>query len=165
MPYTSRDHLRHTNRQITRFQRKVGTIVVWYEFDRENSQEDDLYDEGYINKSRMWKAPRRIPVYSIIRAEGDEVPGAEGQYTVDTIHISALLEQLCRFGLSEPYNAQRHLNDRIIYDNFVWEIRRYQIHGRLNDYETTVGIDATKVSPEEMQNDSQFTEYAQPPTD
>lgn len=162
MPYTIRDHLRHTNRQITKFQRKAGTAVQWWEFDRADTTEDDIYDEGSTTGHRMWFPPKTIPVYSIIREEGVEVPGPEGQYTVDTIHISALLEQLKRAGLSEPYNAQKHINDRVVYDNFVWELRRYQIMGRLQDYETTVSIDATKVSPEEMQNDPQFAAYAQP---
>lgn len=159
MPYTARDHLRHTHRQLNRFQRKVGTKVRWWEFDPENTTKDDLYDEG---PARMWHAPKSVPVYSIIREEGVEVPGPEGKYTVDTIHISADLEALRRAGLSEPYNAQKHLNDRLFYDNFIWEIRRYQIHGRLQDYETTVGIDATRVSPEEMVNDPQFSDYDQP---
>lgn len=159
MPYTIRDHLRHTNRQVTKFQRKAGTTVAWWEFDKENTTRDPVYDEG---GQRMWHAPKQIPVYSVIRAEGVEVPSAEGQYTVDTIHLSGLLDQFRRHGLTEPYNAQRHINDRIIYDNFVWEIRRYQIMGRLQDYETTVSIDATKVSPEELINDPQFTAYDQP---
>lgn len=154
--------MRHTNRQISRFQRKVGAQVLWYEFDKENTETDDLYDEGSSTGGRMWKTPRRIPVYSVIRTEGAEVPGAEGQYTVDSIHFSALLEQLRRFGLSEPFNAQKHINDRIVWDNFVWEIRRYQIQGRLQEYETTVGVDATKVTPDEMINDPQFGEYDQP---
>ena len=161
MPYTVRDHLRHTNRQVTKFQRKVGTIVDWWEFDKVNTTKDDIYDEG---PDRKWKAPKRMPVYSVIRVEGVEVPDAEGQYTVDSIHFSGLLEQFRRAGMTAPYDAQAHINDRVIYDHFVWEIRRYQIMGRLQDYETTVSIDATKVSPEEMINDSQFGDYDQPQT-
>ena len=159
MPYSIRDHLRHANKEINRFQRKVGTSVLWWEFDKAGTTKDDLYDEGSATGHREWVAPKRIPVYSVIRQEGIETPNPEGQYTVDSIHLSGQLEKMRQAGLSEPYNSQRHINDRFVYDGFVWEVRRYQIFGRLWDYETTVGIDATKVSPEEMINDPQFQAY------
>ena len=164
MPYTVRDHLRHENRQITTFQRKAGTTIQWWEFDRADTTRDAVYDEGpgVAGGGRLWYPPKMIPVYSIIRVEGVEVPGPEGKYTVDTIHVSALLDQLRKAGLSNLLDAQSHLNDRFVWDSFVWEIRTYQIQGRLQTYETTVGIQATKVSPEEMINDSQFGAFDQP---
>jgi hypothetical protein len=105
---------------------------------------------------RRWFAPKRIPVYSVIRVEASETPDDVGLYTVDSIHITALIEQIRKHGLTNPYDAKAHLNDRFVWDSFVWEIRRYQIQGRVKALETTVGIDATKVSEEEMVNDVDF---------
>jgi hypothetical protein len=171
MPYRVRDHLRHTNKEIARFQRYTGTTVLWYEWagvidttPDVSEGIEDLYDEGGLaaTQARRWVAPKPMPVYSVIRQEDVETPSAEGMYTVETIHISALLEQLRAAGLSDPYDARRHLFDRIVWDGRVYEIRRYQIQGRLQNYETTVGIDATRVMPEEMINDPDFTGYYLP---
>ncbi len=173
MPYRVRDHLRHTNKEVARFQRYAGTTVLWYEWEGviDTSPDtpgsiglEDLYDEGggSITQTRQWYAPKPMPVYSVIRQEDVEAPSAEGMYTVETIHFSALLEQLRAAGLSDPYDARKHLFDRVVWDNRVYEIRRYQLQGRLQNYETTVGVDATRVMPEEMVNDPDFAAYDQP---
>lgn len=174
MPYRVRDHLRHTNKAITAFQGYTGTTVLWYEWEGvvdttpdapgADTGLEDLYDEGggSSTQARRWKAPKQMPVYSVIRQEDVETPSAEGMYTVETIHLTALLEQLRQHGLREPYDARKHLFDRIVWDGRVYEIRRYQIQGRLQNYETTVGIDATRVMPEEMVNDPDFAAYDQP---
>lgn len=168
MPYNVRDHFRHTNKEIARFQRAVGTTVLWYEWEgvvdttpTVSEGIEDLYDEGGVvtTQGRRWYPPKPMPVYSVIRQEDVEAPSAEGMYAVDSIHVAALLEQLRQAGLSDPYDARKHLFDRLVWDNRVYEIRRYQIQGRLNQYETTVGIDATRVMPEEMQGDTDFAAY------
>lgn len=158
MPYTVRDHYRHTNRMIEEYQQYTGVTVLWYEWDPDTTTVDDLYDEG---PSRRWMVPKPMPVYSLVREEGTEVPSAEGHYPVDTIHAAALLEQLRKYGLSDPYDAQRHLHDRFIWDGFVWEVRRWAIQGRTRTYEATVGIDAYRVMPDELVNDPDFAVYAQ----
>lgn len=159
MPYNIRDHYRETNEAIADFQGEVGTRILWWEFDKALTTVDDLYDEGSMTGQRRWHAPKRVPVYSVIRTERAERPGSEGFYDASTIHFSALLEQLRKAGLSDPYDAQRHLFDRVLWDGEIFEIRVYQIHGRLQMYETTVGIDATEVDPAEMVNDPDFTAY------
>lgn len=150
---------RSINDGIIKWRHEIGQVLLWYEFDRVLSVRDPVYDES---GARRWLAPKRIPVYSVIRVEASEVPSPTGFYTVDTVHSSALLEQLRRHGLSNPYDAQAHLKDRFVWDGFVWEIRRYQIMGRIESFETTVSIDATKVSPDEMVNDVEFQAFAQP---
>lgn len=154
----SEEH-RSINEGITKWQREIGQVILWYEFDRGASVLDPVYDES---GARRWLVPKRIPVYSTIRVEAAEEPSAEGFYTVDRIHFSALLEQLRRHSLSNPYDAQAHLHDRVVWDGFVWELRRYQIVGRIENFETTVSIDAVKVSPEEMVNDIDFQAFDQP---
>lgn len=156
MPYDARDHFRETNKAITDFQRQIGATVIWYEWNPESTPDDTIYDQY----GRDWHPGKPMPLYSIIRDEGAEVPSAEGFYTVDTIHCAALLEQLRRAGLSDPYNAQRHLRDRFSWDGFIWEVRRWAIQGRLQTMEATVGIDATKVTEEEMRHDPDFQPYS-----
>lgn len=159
MPYTVRDHLRHTNKAVTGYQRYTGLTVLWWEWDQVHTTVDALYDEGSATGHRRWYAPKYIPVYSLIRTDRTERPGAEGFYDANSIHISALLEQLKKAGLTNPANSQAHLFDRIGYAGAIYEIRTYQIHGRLRVYETDVGIDATQVNPEEVVNDSDFSAY------
>lgn len=172
MPYQSRFWPIETehgliNKGISAYQGEVGQDIVWFSFDTAEAAADDetdIYDEGTAANPRRWKAGIKIPVYSIIREEGAEVPSGEGFYTVDTIHFSALLEQLKQRGLPNVYDAQSKLFDRIVWDGMVWEIRRYQIQGRLaaRNLETVVGIDATRVKSEEMVNDPDFAAYATP---
>jgi hypothetical protein len=160
MPYDYRDHIRETNKAITHFQREVGVTILWFEFDRADTSVDDVYDEGSAAGGRRWFPPKRVPVYSLIRQEAEERPDAEGFYAPDTIHFSALIEQLRKAGLSNPTDARSHLLDRVLWDGEIWNIQGYQIQGRLHGIETTLGIDAVQVSPEEMVNDPDFAAYA-----
>lgn len=137
-------------------QREVGATVQWREFDPSASTVDTLYDEAGILR---WKPSKPIPVYAVIRDEGAEDPNAEGLYTIDTIHFSASIEQLRRAGLTKPHDGQAHLRDRIIWDDFVWDIRHYAITGRVQEYEVSVGIDAVKLSYEELVNDPDFSSF------
>jgi len=168
MPYRIRDHFRHTNRAVSAFQKYVGTTILWFEWEgmvdvtpSQSEGIEDLYDEGGVapTQNRQWHSPKPMPVYSVIRTEDVEAPSPEGMYTVDSIHFSALLEQLRQAGLNDPYDARKHLFDRVLWDGRIYEIRRYQIQGRIEHYETTVGIDATRVMPEEMINDPDFAAY------
>ncbi len=159
MGYTVRDHFHQTNKAVTKFQREVGVDVLWWEFDVTDTTEDDVYDEGSAEGQRRWYTPKLMPVYSLIRTDRTERPGAEGFYDANSVHVSALLEQLRKRGLSDPYDAQRHLFDRFLYAGQIFEIRVYQIHGRLQTWETDVGINATQVNPEELINDPDFGAY------
>lgn len=163
MPYDVRDHYAESNKAIAQFQREVGTIILWWEFDSADTTEDDLYDEGSAVGQRRWYPPKKIPVYSVIRVDRTERPHAEGFYDANTVHFSGLVEQWRRAGLTDPHNSQLHLFDRVKFGDAIYEIRQYQIHGRLHLLETTVGVDATQVNPEEVVNDPDFTAYFSPP--
>lgn len=159
MPYDVRDHFAQTNEAITTFQREVGTQLLWWEYDRTDSHMDDLYDEGSVEGQRRWYPPKLIPVYSVIRVDRTERPGAEGFYDANTMHFSGLIEQWEKAGLTDPHDSQRHLFDRVKFGDAIYEIRVYQVHARLQLYETTVGVDSTQVNPEEMVNDPDFSAY------
>jgi hypothetical protein len=159
MGYSVRDHLRHTNRLVTGYQRYTGTTVLWWEWDQADTTVDTLYDEGSATGHRRWYPPKKIPVYSLIRTDRTERPGSEGFYDAASVHVSALLDQLRKAGLTNPADSQKHLFDRFLYAGMIFEIRTYQIHGRLQSYETDVGIDATQVNPEELINDPDFGAY------
>lgn len=153
-------HLNQINRSFRRYQRTVGQIVTWYEWDPTSSGVTGTYDEG----SRGWKPPRPMPILHLVRDEEEQVPREEGFITTGRVHLTASPEQLRRAGMSDPYDSRRHLHDRFLWDNEVWEVRTWRLQGRLVNFETVIGIDAQRVAPEEMYNDPQadWAIYTQP---
>lgn len=152
--FNARSEVDRINRHVRNdYERIVGQVIDWWEYDPANSTVDTLYDEG---GSRMWVPAKKVPTLWIRRVEGVEIPGEEGLYTQDTIHFACLIDSLRRRGISKPFDAQHHLRDRIVWDEFVWDLRAYQIEGRVKGYETVVGVQAVRVHSEEMVNDPQF---------
>lgn len=165
MGFDARKAARNMNLGFERFQRDWGATVQWFEWDGAEAAADDetdIYDEGTATNPRRWLPPKVVQIMSVIRVEGEERPTAEGFYTVDHIHLTASVEQLRRNGLHKVDDAQWHLFDRFVWDNFVWEVRRFQIQARLTTIELLVGIDAMRVKDEEMLNDIDFIRFFPP---
>lgn len=149
-------HLNQVERSYQRYQHKVGTTVVWYEFDRALTTLHPLYDEG---PEPRWKPGFQLHVLAVIRDEDREQPREEGFYTGGTTHLSFGTRQALRDGMTDPYDAVSHLKDRFLWDGEHWEVRRYQISGRLRRAEVVIGVDAQRLSPEELVNEPNY-----PPT-
>lgn len=151
---------RQVERSYRRYQYKVGTVITWYEFDPTASQindPDNLYDED--DPSVNWAKYHHgfeLPILSIIRDEDREGPREEGMYTGGTAHISFGFHQAVQAGMHDPSNSILHLRDRFWWDGFYWDVRRFQPSGRLHRDEVVVGVDAQKISPEELVNESDF---------
>lgn len=151
-----KSYVNYVHKRYRWYRNYVGTKVKWYEFDPVTTTKDDVYDEG---PERRWKTPFELPVMVVIRDEERETPREEGFYTLGTIHLTFGTKMAAQAGMTDPLTARRHLHDRFQFDYdelgrpVWWEVRRFQISGRLKNYEVVIGVDATQLSPEEFVND------------
>lgn len=149
-------HLTQIERSFKRYQAKVGQTVTWYEYLPANSTTGPTYDEGSEGGSRQWTSGRTVPVLNLIWDRDREAPREEGLYTSGTVHLILSPRQLQQAGISDPYDNQKHLRDRFLWANNIWDVRRYQVAGRLHTQETVIGVDAQRINEEEMFGDLGF---------
>ena len=149
-------YINHVHKRYRWYQQYVGTSVLWYEFDPVNTTKDDVYEEG---PERRWKQPIVLPTMVVIRDEERETPREEGFYALGTVHLTFGTRMAARAGMTDPYTSRLHLHDRFQFDQqadgtpIYWDVRRFQISGRLKNFEVVIGVDATQLSPEEFIND------------
>lgn len=145
-----KSYIRQVNKAYRWYQRYVGTTILWWEFDRVNTTKDDVYDEG---PERRWKKPFWLPIMVVIRDEDRKAPREEGFYAIGTAHLTFGTQMAAQAGMTDPHDARLHLHDRFLWDDKYFEVRRFQISGRLQRYEVVVGVDGTALSDEEFVND------------
>lgn len=146
-------------------QQYEGQTIPWYVFDRETSRTDPVYDVGTddVTGGRRWKKPILLPVLTVIRTEGAANTNQGGLYVSDTVHVGVSVRQAERAGLRALEDApDRHLADRFVWNGTVFSPTRIQERGLLQQRFTVIGIDALEVNPEELVNDPDFRQYAQP---
>lgn len=146
-------YIRQVHKAYRWYRDYVGTWVTWYEYDPARSTKDNIYDES---PEAQWKPGFILPVMVVIRDEDRENPNPEGFYTGSTIHLTFGTEMASKAGMNDPLTATPHLKDRFKWDEAYWEVRRYQISGRLKKYEVVIGVDAQKLAAEEMFNQADF---------
>jgi len=157
MPYPIvKQYLNQVRRSYTKYQRRVGTTVTWWEFDPANSAPDDIYDEA---THVAFKDGFELPVLSVVRDEDREQPREEGLYTFGNMHVAFSADQAARAGMTDPHDSRRHLRDRFFWDGEYWSVNSFQISGRLIRQEVIIGVDATRIAVEELVNYPNF-----PPT-
>lgn len=147
-------------------QQYEGQTIPWYVFDRESSRTDPVYDVGTDDAvgGRRWKKPILLPVLTVIRTEGGYANTVEGSYVTDTVHVGVSVRQAERAGLQDLEDRpDSHLPDRFVWNGTVFSPTRIQERGLLQNRFTVIGIDALEVNPEELVNDPDFMQYAQPP--
>jgi len=143
-------YVAYVHKRYRWYRNYVGTTVQWWEFDREDSTTHAVYDEG---PERIWHQPFVLPVMVVIRDEDRKVPQEQGFYAVSTIHLTFGTDMAARAGMRDPHDARFHLHDRFLWDDKYFEVRRFQISGRLKRYEVVIGVDGTALSEEEFFND------------
>jgi hypothetical protein len=141
----------------TDLQLHVGQSLLWYRYDANGTDTDDIYDVG----GRHYTGPLVIPTVSAVVVQGMTVQNDRGFYNSDTLRatinirdIDAQLED----SLSESLNE--YLLDRIVYRDEVFTITKLYPRGLIKDKYTMLTLDANQVNPEQLVNDPQFSQYA-----
>jgi hypothetical protein len=153
------------DRDIEKHQQAFGTVVQWYFYDPENSQYDDVYDEGSDSgNGRRWKGPITVPVLSANRREGSNITSDDGMYVVDTIDLRLSYEQARRVGLVPEIsrNHEMHYDDRFIYDDRVWGIRDISVTGQFeaSGHDIMARVLGGQLRPDELVNDIDFARWS-----
>lgn len=144
------------------WQSEFGDNVLYYRYWGEQSQVHDIWDEA-SGVGRVWHPPHEIEVLHVTRLEGTPEERAQGLYYNDSLFLTASYEQLKRLGMTElDLTHQSYLRDRIVYDFRVFRVTGIRVMGQIQRRDVMVSIDATQVKPDEMVNDEQFAEFANP---
>lgn len=146
-------HVNAIHRAFRRYQPRVGVTVSWYRFDQAGTTGHDVYDEG---PSRRWLPPTQVPLLHIVRDEEAQADTEEGLYALGAVHFVLDPRQAQRGGIADPWAAPPQLNDRFFYEGAFWEVRSWQVQGRLRQWEVVVGGNANQVAPEELFEDPGF---------
>lgn len=145
-------------------QQQFGVNVLWYVFDYANTAVNPTYDERDLSTGGVYDGPYRIPVISAARVMGPQEGGTEGLYTLDRLTVTASYEQVRRIGMTPDLDLEStpHLNDRLVYENKVFDIQNIRSSGQYDPTHTylTLLIDAVQVRPDELVYDAAFTSYA-----
>ena len=142
----------------------VGTHAEWWLYDSANTAVDPIYDVGdsYYNGSggKMWTGPYQIQIIRSIIKQGDTKISQQGFYNADYLHltINALdIEKIAPGTMANPDSRDR---DRIVWKGEVFRPYKSQQEGIISEDFILLTVDLVQVQPEEMQNDVQFSQYA-----
>jgi hypothetical protein len=128
------------------YQTNLGEVVVWHEYDSENTEYPNVYDEG----GRHYTSGVYLPVLWAIITEGRAARTDTGRKPTETLSLAVSARALDESGLSDPDDYARRLNDVIRYDERLWKVTTFNIRGRIPT-SVIVGITATQIySDEEM---------------
>lgn len=145
------------NSALADWQSINGDTVDYYRFDREDSVEHDVYDEG-TGQGKVYKPITEVPVLHVIHTEGPNEDTENGFYYNDDLHVTASYDLLERVGLQGmDVNHQTFLKDRLVYDGRVWRITSLAVLGQIQRRDVIVSIEATQVHRDELVNDAQFS--------
>lgn len=141
----------------------IGQYIPWYQFDRENSVIDPIYDVGAETGGRKFHRPFLLPVISAGLEEGVEINTGQGEYTTDVAHLVVSYDQAEKAGLRRmKTNWRTFLGDRFIYNDTVFQVRSIQVRGPVGERYEVLGIDGWQVNAEELVNDPDFQKWSGP---
>lgn len=132
-------------RGYTQYQDTWGEGVLWYEFDAEASRFDNVFDSG----GNVWKTGIGMPVMWVIENEDDEDNPPEGGRYTPTLRFTVNVAVARKNGMSDVLDAERHLNDLVIYHRQIWKVSSYNIRGRLAGRSLLISVEAQRVNPDE----------------
>lgn len=145
------------NRALAGWQSVNGDTVDYYRFDREDSVENDIYDEG-SGQGKVYKLIPEVPVLHVIHTEGPNADTENGFYYNDDLHLTASFDLLDRVGLKGmDLDHQTFLKDRLVYDERVWRITSISVLGQIQRRDVIVSMEATQVHRDELVDDAQFS--------
>lgn len=129
--------IRKQHRHLTR---NYGESIVYFEYlpstspASAGSQFDDVYDEGILGSGgRKYGTGIVIPVVRVEETEDQRRAIPEGRQPVQTVQVTATIEDFRNAGVTSPFEYQRHLNDMFLYDGRYYGISNYRVRGRAAD--------------------------------
>jgi hypothetical protein len=149
----------HIQRELLRYQARIGEAVIWFEFDVDNSQFDRVYNEG----GRFYRQGRAVATLWVDQGEAPEQYLPEGRRTVVTLRFAVAARTITEvgIGLQEAHGHRIYdrglinekwfddrLNDVLYYDGRYWEVNNFQIRGRIRE-DNILGVTCTETYPED----------------
>lgn len=170
MPIDTRRELGHIWREYQRYYRQVGEEVVWFKFDIDKSEYDDIYDTG----GRSYRAGIRMPILWVDQIEDPEQYSEMGRRPTQRIRFAVSSRMMTNRGIS-TYEAHGHqlssprpdaphppqpgraespwlddrLNDVLFYDDRFYSISNFQIRGRVKNKDAIIGVAGLELIPED----------------
>lgn len=127
------------------YQSKLGEALIWFEFDAVVSEYHPVYDEPSLDEKRRWRHPILLPVLWVNEEEQARNNDPQGRLVTPSIRFAVGVRTMRDSGISTPTQADRHLNDIVVYKGYYWAITDYQIRGRMHDH-VIVGVTASRIN-------------------
>ena len=154
----------------------IGTSVLWYVWVAANDPEqptgqteiDPVYDVGLFTEDgsggRRWRDPVDVPVIKARITQGTAQLNQRGLYAPDRLRLTLDRDELMRHIPDVLDNPDPLDRDRIVWKGQVYRPFLSQEQGLIKERFTQISFDCMQVMPEEMVNDTQFQDFAQPET-
>ena len=152
-----RREVREIWRHFDRYQEDIGEALIYYKFDAESSNYDDVYNEGY----RRYEPGIKIPILWQDQSEANEDYAPEGRRPTQRIRLAVSARDLHEAGISvtevhgnrltddSPSIVWRYdrVHDIIYFDNRYYEVSAFQIRGRAKGEDVIIGITGIETFP------------------
>ena len=147
----------------------TGTTAQWWKFDSTNSTVDPIYDVEPIGTGRVWIGPSTLPIITVTLNEGTTLQSERGFYNVDTLSLVCNIDDV--YAVAPELFTDRALVSttidlidkyRIVFKGEVYRPIKTQPMGLVANRHTLIHLDLTQLAPDELVNDYQFLEYADP---
>lgn len=147
----------------------AGTSAQWWIYNAGVSVSDPIYDVEPVGSGRVWRGPYNLSVIRASITQGASVTNQRGFYNADTLHLTLNIDDLKEVspelfnqrGFVKPEIGQAN-KYRVVWKDQVYRPFRTQQAGQLQNRHTIVVVDMLQVMPDELVNDAQFLQYAQP---
>jgi hypothetical protein len=147
----------------------VGTHAEFWTYDIQASTVDDIYDVEPIGAGRIWLGPQILHVVRAEWTQGIVNNNQRGFYSADTLRFTVNIDDLKDIA-PELFNARgmakAKISDvdryRIVWKEQVYRPTETQTEGYVDDRGTMIILKMLQVMPDELVNDVQFLNYAQP---
>lgn len=159
-----RHNLRAIQKDLRKFQRRVGATVDYYEFDPVHTRSHDTYDEGAI-PNPFWPAfhqrgpgvvgrsVKRLPAIWVFYTAPDNVYSGEGHYTPSSVAVRFSRSVMVGSGIRYPEDPARHFNDRFFYNGKLYRIDSYTPKGWVGGVYNMIDISGPEVMADELVSD------------
>lgn len=139
-----------------------GDHLDYYRYDKADSIEDDIYDEGSGVGKEYLLIPS-VPVLHVVHTEGTDEDLDTGWYYNDLLHVTASVDMLRHIGYQDlDLQTGSFLKDRIQYDDKIFRVTGIKVLGQVQRRDIIVTMDATQVKWDELVDDAQFARWATP---
>lgn len=159
IPYERRSIINGTTKELVR---TVGQEINWWRWDSGTTTIDNIYDVGSVTGGRRWKDQRPVQCVTAVIYQGVTQQNERGFYNTDLLRATLNMDVVEEFFGNMPTSPDDFLRDRIVFFGEVFRPTRFYPRGLITDKYTLFTFDAVQVNPEEMINDRQFTQYADP---